>query len=188
MPELADELELAKQGPVSASLAWQRVEIADYPPSNIPTGGGLYIVERALLPIYVGETNSFQRRWSGRLDVEWQIGRIERGPLARKLILWFGTLSPPTENTPKVRRAVEHAIVRTLSRGYPGLTGPNALRNRRSFREFDVVAPMKIQKLLPPTYAPRVKRVPHYSGSILDLATGTRYELLVHEGPYELGA
>ena len=70
---------------MSASLAWQRVEIADYPPSNIPTGGGLYIVERALLPIYVGETNSFQRRWSGRLDVEWQIGRIERGPLARNV-------------------------------------------------------------------------------------------------------
>jgi Penicillin-insensitive murein endopeptidase len=189
MPELADELELAKQGPVSATLAWQKVTIAAYPPSNIPTGGGLYIVERGVLPIYVGETNSFQRRWRGRLDAEWQIGRIDPGPLARELTLWFGTLSPARENVPKVRRAVEHAIVRTLSRGYPGLTGRYALRNRRSFREFEVVAPMNIQKLLPATYASRVQGVPHYSGNVLKIdVSGTRYELLLREGAYEQGA
>lgn len=188
MPELAAELELARRGPLSASLAWQKVALADYPPSNIPSSGGLYIVERGVLPIYVGETGSFQRRWKGRLDAEWQIGRIDPGPLARKLTIWFGTLSPATANVPLARRGVEHAIIRTLSKGDPRLKGTQALRNRRSFREFDVVAPMEIRQLLPAPYVSGVQGVQHYSGNVLRIPAGTTYELLLREGAYELGA
>jgi hypothetical protein len=187
MPELAGELELARRGPLSATLSWQRVTITHYPPANIPGGGGLYVVERGGLPIYVGETASFQRRWRGRLDAEWQVGRIDTGALQQPLTIWFGTLQPAAANQPLARRGVEHAIVRTLSKGDPALAS-RPLRNRRSFRQFDVVAPMQIAQLLPPPYAARVRNVAQFSGNVLRLPAGATYELLVREGGFELGA
>jgi hypothetical protein len=183
MPELAAELELARRGPLSASISWQKAIVRDYPPSNIPPRrGGLYIVERAGYPLYVGETESFSRRWRGRLDSEWQTGRIDKGALARPLSIWFGTLTP---NEPLARKGVEHAIVRTLSKG-GAVPANEPLRNRRSFKEFDVVAPMQIRQLLPAVYATRISNVAQFSGNVLRIPAGTQYELLVREGSYEL--
>jgi hypothetical protein len=186
IPELAGELELAKRGPVLATLSWQKSVITSYPPLNIPSGGGVYIVEKLGAPLYVGEAESFKARWGGRLQAAYQIGMVPGQPLT----VWFGTHKPDSSLARKeaqdVRRAIEHAIIRTLIKR--GVVAQGSLRNRRSFKEFDVVAPMQILKLLPPPYVSKGSvDVPEYRGNVLRIRQGTRYELPAQEWGQELG-
>ena len=133
-------------------------------------------------------------RWTGRLQTAHQMGMLPGRPLT----VWFGTHAaiPLTRRTAQnVRRAIEHAIIRTLIKS--GVVARGTLRNRRSFREFDVVADIQISRLLPSPYAEEVERrrksnasgpLPEYQGNVLRIPQGTRnWELPAQEWGQELG-
>lgn len=147
------EEELARRRALSASLTWwtkpltirQLVAIV-FGKGNANSrrklaGGGLYIVERGSVPIYVGEAESLARRWRSRLFPAWQIGLTDDAQIA----VWFASID---RNTSEARKTVEHAIIRTLTKGRLG----RALRNSQSTKEFDVDGPITITNLLPETY------------------------------------
>lgn len=174
----AEELiaELARRGPVTASLQWTATpqKITSFPLNPLGKGGGIYIVESQGKPIYVGETHNFAARWHSRLQSMFQIGVINRGPLPASIHVWFGEIIRLVPNKQSSRKAVEHAVIRTLSEG--GLGG--SLRNVTSVREFHVVDDITVTSLLPGTYAASLVRpVRQFSGNVLRALKGTKYEL-----------
>lgn len=77
-------------------------------------GAGVYVVYRDRKPIYVGETNSFSRRWTLRFDVLRNLA-IDSAPFT----VWVGTiqqLDMPKVSPELLRQDVEHVLVRFLKR------------------------------------------------------------------------
>lgn len=173
-PAESQELE-AQRGPVSAKvLSWSVRKIDRHPFSTLPAGGGLYVVEEEGLPLYVGETDSFQGRWRGRLLSLYQMGLTQKGGLLPKPItVWFGTIQP---NTRQARRAVEHALIRALL--LSGAVPAGRLRNLSSIRQFRVKGGVSIQGLLPPnTWGVRAAKAPGIANRALSLPDKALYEL-----------
>jgi hypothetical protein len=77
-------------------------------------GHGVYIVYRDNKPLYVGETNSFRRRWFARLQVLENLG-IDPAPFS----VWVGQIKQaagPKVSDELLRLDVEHVLVRYLLR------------------------------------------------------------------------
>jgi hypothetical protein len=149
--------------------------------------------------LYVGETDSFKRRWHGRLQNMYQMGVINTGPVSLPpfpLTVYFGNLSTPPKDT-RSRKAVEHALIRTLegrprqgsrrSRTSPA-PGQLVLRNSSSFREFETRDTVTIRNLLPGVYVRRGNGVQYFDANrnVLSIPRGVRYELPVTAPSLEL--
>lgn len=172
--EEQQELE-AQRGPLSARIiSWTVRQIDRHPFSKIPAGGGLYVVEEDGVPLYVGETDSFQGRWRGRLLALYQVGLTRKGGLLPKPIkVWFGTIQP---NTRPARTTAEHALIRALL--LSGVVPAGHLRNMSSIRQFRVKGGVAIQGLLPGNpWGVRAARAPGLTGRALSLADKATYEL-----------
>ncbi|MBZ4422186.1 hypothetical protein [Myxococcus sp. RHSTA-1-4] len=168
---------------------WHLKDVPGSPPlPPIPPGGGVYIVVQDkkllgkrpspdevlakiraddMLPLYVGETDNFYRRWMGRLRDLYQVGITDPvgrlPPYHRHIHVWFGPIPAPAG--PKLRKTVEHAIVRTLIHAKVVAEISNKkqrsdkdLRNRSSFLKFSAIGALPsppsvsidIKNLLPP--------------------------------------
>jgi hypothetical protein len=168
----ADE-ELARRAKLAAQLEWTQKLIDRFPIGRMSGKGGVYIVEASGKPLYVGETHNFASRWHGRLASMYQMGLIGKGALPRPLTVWLGALAP---NTQKARKTVEHAIIRTLTRGRL-FAEASGLRNQSSVLEFTATGPISIRGLLPPPLAARIQNAPFYSRNVLLIPSGEKYEL-----------
>jgi len=139
---------------VSTSLEWQRCKLMHYPipalpfratsvpDGSVPNGGGVYIVVRDKVPIYVGETGSFRERWNARLLEAYQAGIIDT-TLDRPVELWCGVSKKGL--TREARRTVESAIIRVLINGQVG----GKLRQGTSFNEIRPSAQIDVVQVLP---------------------------------------
>ncbi len=197
-PEEQGEYETkAQRGPHGLTLkSWDSRTFTGFPPKNIPSGGGLYIVVQDNLPIYVGETDSFHNRWAGRLRAMFQIGITdEKGRLPAPIKVWFGTIDV---NTEPARKTVEHAIIRTLiladvvppihpkeaaaRAGRPKLSNKR-LRNATAYKPFHAAGRILIKNILPPVAAWQSRASAAsdlqglYAGNTITLNKGSDYEL-----------
>jgi hypothetical protein len=107
-------------------IAWTQTKLTV---AGRARGGGVYIVTRRTLPVYVGETASFAARWGGRLTVLGHLGLLSPQPTCACLTeidVWLGTIQETTRSGARaadIRRDVEHVLVRQLRP--PNLQVPN---------------------------------------------------------------
>jgi len=138
------------RGALDANLEWQRVALDRYPVRGLPATGGVYIVVRGNLPIYVGETASFAQRWNGRMLGLYQLGLVPA--LANSgvppVIVYLGTLTP---NTPSARAIAEHLVIRLLDEA--SIAPAKGLRNQQSTRKFRVLGRIELRNVLPKAIA-----------------------------------
>ena len=141
-------------------------------------GGGLYlVVDKADVPIYVGEAGNFAARWSnpksGRLIELAQLGLPQPCAPVRA---YFGRIA--VDRT--TRKALEHTVIRTLLNGGLG----DALTNVRSRAEFRVRTGVRVDGVLPATLAARVRfadsnKARYYRNNSLDIPDAAAYEIAV---------
>lgn len=172
------ELEASRSVPPTI-ISWSGpVAIAKHP-FVAPQGGGIYIVMRAGRPMYVGETESFARRWHGRLLSAFQMGlTTPDGRLPRPLNVYFGRMMHGKNKDKQLRKAVEHVVIRTLINGK--LVGPRELRNQTSILELSVKDQVHITRILPPTLLAALVKpgtVSGLTGDLLQLGKDARFEL-----------
>ena len=141
-------------------------------------GGGIYlVVDKADVPIYVGEAGNFAARWSnpksGRLIELAQLGLPQPCAPVRA---YFGRIA--VDRT--TRKALEHTVIRTLLNGGLG----DALTNVRSRAEFRVRTGVRVDGVLPATLAARVRfadsnKARYYRNNSLDIPDAAAYEIAV---------
>ena len=94
--------------------------------------GGIYVVEKDGVPIYVGEAASFARRWLVRLEVLRQLA-LSSSPYTLRLARIAAANAPFNGAAgSRLRESIEHTVIRGLARQGIRLT------NRTSIRPFVV--------------------------------------------------
>jgi hypothetical protein len=142
------ELRAAPDGSL-AITRWHRVSLGTFP-AQVPKGGGLYVVERAGRPLFVGEAASFAARFARQLLEQYQLGLIPRGrlPAPFPVTVWLGQQTP---NTAPARARARFELLRQLSAR--GLA--RTLRNPPVAPGAPTTPSLRIANLLPPPWRGR---------------------------------
>ncbi|WP_217442323.1 hypothetical protein [Myxococcus sp. CA033] len=132
-------------------IAWSRSRMERYPFTQLPAGGGVYVVEEDGHPLHVGETDNFQTHWRQRLTALYELGFTRRGGrLSKPITVWFGPLMP---NSPAARARAKRALRRALTRS--GVVPAGRLRDTgadpEAIEESDGRGLPSLQGLLPPS-------------------------------------